>query len=78
MSILWHAHRICGIAKQIGDRQSWDPCLIASLIVASKTITHGAQHELIVRTLEKAQILTGWDIQKHIDEMRTEWQDASN
>ena len=78
MSTLWHAHRICGIAIQ-NDRQNWwDPCLVASLIVAGRTATHASQHNAIVSTLESVQRLTGWSIDAYVDQLRSEWQLAES
>lgn len=74
MSSLWHAHRICGIAIQNDGLGSWDPCLIASLIVAARTVTHGSQHAAIFDALEAVQRLTGWNISQYTAELRTEWQ----
>lgn len=73
MSILWHAHRICGIAIQNDGRSTWDPSLVASLIVAARTVTHRSQHDAVVGTLEAVQSLTGWEISRHIDELKSEW-----
>ncbi|KAF2621496.1 hypothetical protein BU25DRAFT_236335 [Macroventuria anomochaeta] len=74
MSTLWHAHRICGIAIQNDRPGWWDPCLVASLIVAGRTATHASQHNAIVRTLEFVQRLTGWTIHPYVDQLRSEWQ----
>ncbi|KAH7355712.1 hypothetical protein BKA66DRAFT_575204 [Pyrenochaeta sp. MPI-SDFR-AT-0127] len=74
MSSLWHAHRICGIATQNDGRVSWDPCLIASLIVAARTVTHGSQYAAIFDTLEAVQRLTGWNTSRYTDELKREWQ----
>lgn len=78
MSTLWHAHRICGIAIQNDRPGWWDPCLVASLIVAGRTATHASQHSAIVHTLEYVQRLTGWVIEPYIEQLRTEWQLAEN
>ena len=78
MSAHWHAHRICGIAMQNDGPGSWDPCLVASLIVAARTITHSSQHAAIVHTLENVQGLTGWNISHYATELRIEWQLAND
>lgn len=74
MSTLWHAHRICGIAIQNDGSESWDPCLVASLIVAARTVTHSSQHAAIVYTFETVQRLTGWNVSQYAEELRREWQ----
>lgn len=74
MSTLWHAHRICGIAIQNDRSGWWDPCLVASLIVAGRIATHASQHNAIMRTLELVQRLTGWIISPYVDQLRAEWQ----
>lgn len=78
MSTLWHAHRICGIAIQNDRPGWWDPCLVASLIVAGRTATHASQHNAIVRTLETVQRLTGWILEPLVEQLRTEWQLADD
>lgn len=78
MSTLWHAHRICGIAIQNDRPGWWDPCLVASLIVAGRTATHTSQHSAIVRTLESVQRMTGWIIEPYVEQLRTEWQLADD
>lgn len=78
MSTLWHAHRICGIAIQNDRPGWWDPCLVASLIVAGRTATHISQHSAIVHTLESVQRLTSWVIEPYVEQLRTEWQLADD
>jgi hypothetical protein len=73
MSILWHVHRICGIAIQNDGSATWDPCLIASLIIAARTLTHRSQQTAIVHTLETAQRLTGWNVSQHIEDLTRDW-----
>lgn len=74
MSTLWHAHRICGIAVQNDRPGWWDPCLVASLVVAGRTATHASQHNAVISTLESVQRLTGWITDPCIDQLRSEWQ----
>jgi hypothetical protein len=76
MSILWHVHRICGIAIQNDGPTTWDPSLIASLIIAARTLTHRSQQMAIVSTLETAQRLTGWNVTAHIEDLKSEWRSA--
>lgn len=73
MSTLWHAHRICGIAIQNDRPGWWDPCLVASLIIAGRTATHPSQHNAILQTLESVQLLTGWAISPYLEQMKIEW-----
>jgi hypothetical protein len=76
MSILWHVHRICGITIQNDGPTTWDPSLIASLIIAARTLTHRSQQMAIVSTLETAQRLTGWNVTAHIEDLKSEWRSA--
>jgi len=71
MSIVWHAHRICGIAMQNESKATWDPCLVASSMVAARTVTHQSQHAAIITTLERVQSLTGYTF--NADRLRHEW-----
>jgi hypothetical protein len=73
MSILWHVHRICGIAIQNDAAATWDPCLVASLIIAARTLTHESQQTAIVHTLETTQRLTGWNVSHHIENLESGW-----
>lgn len=74
MSMLWHAHRICGIAIQNDRPGWWDPCLVASLILAGRTATHASQQNIIVSTLESVERLTGWVVGPYVEQLRNEWQ----
>jgi hypothetical protein len=71
MSTVWHAHRICGIAMQNESKATWDPCLVASLMVAARTVTHKSQHAAVITTLRTAQGLTGYSFDA--DRLRREW-----
>ncbi|KAF2678878.1 hypothetical protein K458DRAFT_394524 [Lentithecium fluviatile CBS 122367] len=76
MSLLWHAHRVCGIAVDNDRWDCWDPSLIASLLVVARIATHQSQHNVILETLEKAQRMTGLNIAHHMGQLRTEWKQA--
>ncbi|KAJ4299910.1 hypothetical protein N0V90_005157 [Kalmusia sp. IMI 367209] len=76
MSMLWHAHRVCGISLSNDRWDCWDPSLLASLLVAAKTVTHQSQHRAILGTLESVQQLTGWNISHHVEQLALEWQQA--
>lgn len=76
MSVLWHAHRVCGISLSNDRWDCWDPSLVASLLVAAKTVTHQSQHKAILDTLERIQKITGWNISYHVEELVLEWQQA--
>lgn len=76
MSMLWHAHRICGICLNNDRWDCWDPSLLASLLVAARTVTHPSQHNAILRTLGTAQTLTAWDVSRHVEQLTQEWQQA--
>ncbi|KAH4035463.1 hypothetical protein HBI80_039390 [Parastagonospora nodorum] len=73
MSTLWHVHRICGIAIHNDSPATWDPCLVASLLVAAQIVTHRSQQTAIINALDKAQRLTGWNVSRHIEDLRNEW-----
>jgi len=73
MSSLWHVHRICGIAIHNDSPATWDPCLVVSLLVAAQTVTHKSQQAAIINALETAQRLTGWNVSRHIEDLRNEW-----
>jgi hypothetical protein len=72
MSTLWHSHRVCGIAIQNDRLDCWDPCLVASLIVAGRTATHASQHDTLTRTLEFVQRMTGWVIDPYMQQLRAD------
>ena len=72
MSTLWHSHRVCGIAIQNDRLDCWDPCLVASLLVVGRTVTHASQHDTLTRTLEFVQRLTGWVIDPYIQQLRAD------
>lgn len=60
LSYLWHARRICGIALNNDRRECWDMSLVASFFLAARTMTHEAQHEVLLAGIDKVAALTGW------------------
>lgn len=77
MSALWHAHRVCGICFHNDRWDCWDPSLIASFLVAARTVTHHSQHKAVLSNLKNVQQLTGWNIAKHVERLAVEWQQAN-
>ncbi|CAI6334423.1 unnamed protein product [Periconia digitata] len=77
-SSLWQSHRVCGIAVNNDRWDCWDPCLIASFLVAAKTTTHQSQHSVILNSLEKVQEMTGFRIAHHVESLKHEWQQVVN
>ncbi|KAK9789091.1 hypothetical protein SCARD494_09290 [Seiridium cardinale] len=73
MSSLWHARRICGIALNNQRRECWDMSLVASLLVAARTMTHEAQHEALLAGINKVEQLTGWNLETSRDILRADW-----
>lgn len=72
MSKMWHIHRICGIAINNDGAESWDPCLVASLIVAARTVTHKSQLLAVLSALQHVQMLTGWTVSQHVEALSIE------
>ncbi|KAK9425933.1 hypothetical protein SUNI508_12734 [Seiridium unicorne] len=73
MSSLWHARRICGIALNNQRRECWDMSLVASLLVAARTMTHEAQHEALLAGINKVEKLTGWSLETSRDILKADW-----
>lgn len=73
MSPLWHGQRICGIALHNDRQEHWDPCLMASFLMAAYRMTHETQQQEILRGLERIRSLTGFDIGERLQELRQEW-----
>ncbi|KAL2829749.1 hypothetical protein BDW59DRAFT_158923 [Aspergillus cavernicola] len=73
LSALWHAQRICGIALNNDRREWWDPCLLASFLVAARYMTHESQQVEIVRGFERIRGLTGWSVGEYLTQVREEW-----
>lgn len=73
MSTLWHARRICGIALNNESRECWDMSLVASLLVAARTMTHEEQHQVLLSGVDKIEGLTGWSMDGVKSTLRTEW-----
>ncbi|KAK2041987.1 hypothetical protein LZ31DRAFT_567574 [Colletotrichum somersetense] len=59
LSPLWHAQRVCGIALNNDRRDSWDPCLVASLYLAARRMTYEPQQRAILECFERVGALTG-------------------
>ncbi|KAE8151994.1 hypothetical protein BDV25DRAFT_80896 [Aspergillus avenaceus] len=73
LSPLWHAHRICGISINNDTRESWDPCLLASLLVAAKHMTHESQQQEIVQAIHRIREITGWDTGEYLARLQEDW-----
>lgn len=76
MATLWHARRICGISMNNDRRECWDPCLLASFLVAAQTATHRSQHNAITATIQNVQKLTGWNISRQLQRLKEDWRMA--
>lgn len=74
MSSLWHARRICSIALNNERRECWDPCLVASFLMAARRMTHESQQQEIVRGFERIRKVTGWDASGLLQDLRAEWE----
>ncbi|KAL3262840.1 hypothetical protein ABHI18_002348 [Aspergillus niger] len=73
LSPLWHSQRICGIALNNDRRESWDPCLIASFLVAARRMTHESQQQEILEGFERVRDITGWDLGDYMTQLREDW-----
>ncbi|KAE8401959.1 hypothetical protein BDV37DRAFT_285218 [Aspergillus pseudonomiae] len=73
LSPLWHAYRICGIALNNDTRESWVPCLLASLLLAGKHMTHESQQEEILQGFDRIRGITGWDTGEYLSHLQEEW-----
>ncbi|KAL2838839.1 hypothetical protein BJX68DRAFT_272382 [Aspergillus pseudodeflectus] len=73
LSPLWHAQRVCGVALNNDRRQWWDPCLLASFLVAARHMTHESQRREIVDGIARVQVLTGWGVGEYLKQLREEW-----
>ncbi len=73
MSAIWHAQRICGISLNNHRKSCWDPALISSFVLASRTMTHETQHRAILTGLDEISKLTSWDLDRYKAMLRTEW-----
>ncbi|PTU17595.1 hypothetical protein P175DRAFT_0512309 [Aspergillus ochraceoroseus IBT 24754] len=73
LSSLWHAQRVCGIALNNDRRECWDPCLLASFLVAARYMTHESQQQEIVEGFDRIQEITGWGIGEYLTQLREEW-----
>ncbi|KAL2860806.1 uncharacterized protein BJX67DRAFT_375813 [Aspergillus lucknowensis] len=73
LSQLWHAQRVCGVALNNDRREWWDPCLLASFLVAARHMTHESQQLEIVVGFSRVQQLTGWKVGEYLTQLREEW-----
>lgn len=73
LSPIWHAQRVCGIALNNDRRECWDPCLLASFLVAARHMTHESQQVEIVHGFDRIQALTGWGVGEYLTQLREEW-----
>lgn len=73
-SPLWHSQRICGMALNNDKAECWDLCLIASLQVAARHMTHQSQQIAILQGFGRIKSITGWNIDGCLDVLRKQWQ----
>ncbi|PYI01126.1 hypothetical protein BO78DRAFT_25136 [Aspergillus sclerotiicarbonarius CBS 121057] len=73
LSPLWHSQRICGIALNNDRRESWDPCLVASFLVAARRMTHESQQHEILEGLKRICTITGWSLDEYLTQLREDW-----
>ncbi|CAG8286076.1 unnamed protein product [Penicillium salamii] len=73
MSPLWHAQRICSIALHNDRRECWDPCLLASFLMAARRMTHESQQRAVIQGFERIRTVTGWDTGGCLHTLKTEW-----
>ncbi|GLB04007.1 hypothetical protein AtubIFM57258_009723 [Aspergillus tubingensis] len=73
LSPLWHSQRICGIALNNDRRESWDPCLIASFLVAARRMTHESQQQEILEGFERVRNITGLNMDGYLTQLQEDW-----
>jgi hypothetical protein len=73
MSPLWHAQRVCSIALHNDRRECWDPCLLASFVVAARRMTHESQQHEVLRGFDRIRTVTGWNAHDSVQGLRAEW-----
>lgn len=73
LSPLWHAQCICGIAINNDRRECWDPCLLASFLVAARHMTHVSQQREILQGYYRIRRITGWDIGEYLTQLHEYW-----
>lgn len=72
-SPLWHAQRVCAIALNNDLQQCWDPCLVSSLLIAAKRITHEGQQRAIIKRMQSIEQMTGWDLGLVTTSLKKRW-----
>ncbi|PLB48366.1 hypothetical protein P170DRAFT_476983 [Aspergillus steynii IBT 23096] len=72
-SPLWHAQQICGVALNNDRRECWDPCLLASFLIAARLMTHESQQKEILQGFDRIKLLTGWDVGEKLMQLCEEW-----
>lgn len=75
-SPLWHAERLCGIALTNDRRECWEPCLLASLVVAARRMTHKSQQRALLSGFRRIRDLTGFDVEEPLAAVRECWEPA--
>ncbi|KIW04687.1 uncharacterized protein PV09_04421 [Verruconis gallopava] len=72
-SPLWHSERVCGIALNNNRRESWDPCLLSSLLLVARRMTHESQQRALSEGFARIQNLTGFQISETVEALRSTW-----
>jgi hypothetical protein len=75
-SPLWNAERLCGIALNNDRRECWEPCLLASSVIAARRMTHKSQQRALLDGFRRIRDRTGFDITESLADLRKCWQPA--
>lgn len=71
-SVSWHVKRICGISVA----NPHEGCLnnaIQPLWIAGRLLTHSSEQALVVKTIRKIEVLTGWTATWRIRDLESTW-----
>ncbi|KAK2053181.1 hypothetical protein LY76DRAFT_483393, partial [Colletotrichum caudatum] len=66
-------HRRIRLSLNNDRRDSWDPCLVASLYVAARRMTYEPQQRAILECFERVGALTGWNVDGFSARAREDW-----
>ncbi|KAH9223010.1 hypothetical protein DL95DRAFT_440743 [Leptodontidium sp. 2 PMI_412] len=72
----WHAVQICSLALSNRVIWSYDPVVIAALLLAGRMLSYEAQQQELIRFLRTLRVVTSWVFDAEIAELEEAWEDG--
>jgi hypothetical protein len=72
----WHAVQVCGLSLSNSILWSWDPLVVAALLLAGSFVSYSEQQQELMEHLIFLKRMTGWGFDLEIQNLETLWNTA--